>query len=158
MFDQKSGWWKAARKAQKKWGMPVHVGMAFMHRESSFVADAKPARKRLIGFIPWTRPSSAYGYAQATDEAWHDYARETDRWFIDRDNFADAMDFIGWYNHRSHRKLGIKKSDAYHLYVAYYTGVNGYRRGGWRQSEKIRGYATKVNRQAERYRQQLTRC
>ena len=158
VFDEKSGWLKAARKSARKWGIPVHVGMAFVHRESSYVADAKPPRRRLIGIIPWTRLSSAYGYAQATDEAWKDYEAETNRWFVDRDNFADAMDFIGWYNHRSHKELGISKSDAYHLYVAYYAGVSGYRKGFWKQSSKIKGYANKVAVQARRYEQQMARC
>jgi hypothetical protein len=158
VFHEKGSWHKAARKAEKKWGMPVHVGMAFVHRESSYVANAKPPRKRLLGIVPWTRLSSAYGYAQATDEAWADYAKETDRWFIDRDDFADAIDFIGWYNHRSHRRLGIPKTDAYRLYLAYYTGPTGYKNQVWKRSATIRGYATKVRDQANRYAIQLKRC
>ena len=158
VFDEKRGWYKAARKAKKKWGMPVHVGMAFVHRESHYVADAKPPRKRLLGLVPWKRLSSAYGYAQATDEAWEDYEAETDRWFTDRDDFGDAMDFIGWYNHRSHKRLGISKSDPYHLYLAYYSGHGGYERGVWKRSQTIQGYARKVQNQASRYAQQLQRC
>lgn len=158
IFDEKGGWRKAARKAEKKWGMPIHVGMAFVHRESSYVANAKPPRRRLLGLVPWTRLSSAYGYAQATDEAWADYAKETDRWFIDRDDFADAIDFIGWYNHRSHRRLGIPKTDAYRLYLAYYTGPTGYKKQVWKGSPRIQGYATKVRDQASRYAVQLKRC
>lgn len=158
VFKQKGSWRKAARAAQKKWGMPVHVGMAFVHKESSYVANAKPARKRLLGLVPWRRPSSAYGYAQATDEAWSDYKAQTDRWFVDRDDFDDAIDFIGWYNHRSHRKLGIAKSDAYNLYIAYYTGVTGYRQGRWKRSATIKGYAQRVAAQAQRYERQLGRC
>ncbi len=158
VFDEKRGWYKAARKAKKKWGMPVHVGMAFVHRESHYVADAKPPRKRLLGLVPWRRLSSAYGYAQATDEAWQDYEAQTDRWFTDRDDFGDAMDFIGWYNHRSHKRLGIAKSDPYHLYLAYYSGHGGYARGVWKNSPTVQGYARKVQNQASRYAQQLKRC
>ena len=157
VFDQKSSWLRAARKAERKWKMPVHIGMAFIHRESSFVADAKPPRKRLLGIVPWKRLSSAYGYAQATDETWEDYEKQTDRWFTDRDNFSDAMDFIGWYNDRSNRHLGIPKTDAYRLYLAYYTGLTGYRKGHWK-SATIQGYARKVERQAANYKQQLARC
>ncbi len=158
VFDEKRGWHKAARKAKKKWGMPVHVGMAFVHRESSYVADAKPPRKRFLGIVPWKRLSSAYGYAQATDEAWEDYSKETSRWFIDRDNFDDAMDFIGWYNYRSHKRLGIAMSDPYHLYLAYYSGHGGYARGTWKNSPTVQGYARKVQNQANRYAAQLKRC
>lgn len=158
IFDEKRGWYKAARKAKKKWGMPVHVGLAFVHRESHYVANAKPPRKKLLGLVPWRRLSSAYGYAQATDEAWQDYLKDTGRWFVDRDDFGDAMDFIGWYNHRSHKHLGIGKHEAYKLYLAYYSGPTGYRKGVWKSSPTIKGYAQKVKDQAGRYAAQLKRC
>ena len=158
VFDQKRGWYKAARAAERKWKLPIHVGLAFMYKESSFVANAKPARRRILGLVPWTRPSSAYGYAQATDEAWADYKAQTDRWFVDRDDFDDAVDFIGWYNDRSARALGLNRGDAYHLYVAYYTGVGGYRAGRWKRSATIKGYAQRVADQASRYQRQLKRC
>ncbi|MEM9624400.1 MAG: hypothetical protein AAF993_22360 [Pseudomonadota bacterium] len=158
IFAEKRGWHKQARKAQKRWGTPVHIAMAFVHRESAYVADAKPPRKKLLGIVPWRRLSSAYGYAQATDDTWREYEAESRRWFTDRDDFADAMDFIGWYNHRSHRRLGIAKTDAYRLYLAYYTGHGGYRRGVWKGSATIQGYARKVSDQANRYHQQLRRC
>lgn len=158
IFAEKSGWQKAVKKASRKWGMPVHIGMAFVHRESSYVANAKPPRKKLLGLVPWTRLSNAYGYAQATDEAWQDYSKETSRWFVDRDNFADAIDFIGWYNHRTHKSLGISKQNAYHLYLAYYSGPTGYKRGVWKKSATIKGYAQKVSNQAARYKKQYQRC
>jgi len=158
IFDEKGRWYKAAVKAKKRWGMPVPVGLAFVHRESSFVADAKPPRKRLLGVVPWRRLSSAYGYAQATDAAWADYLEDTRGWFVGRDDFADAMDFIGWYNHRSHEQLGISKSDAYRLYLAYYSGLSGYRQGHWKQSPTIQGYARKVEARASVYARQLAGC
>lgn len=158
VFEQKRGWYKAARAAEKKWDLPVHVGVAFMYKESSFVANAKPARRRILGLVPWTRPSSAYGYAQATDEAWSDYKGQTKRWFVDRDDFDDAVDFIGWYNDRSARALGLARHDAYHLYIAYYAGVGGYRAGRWKRSATIKGYAQRVADQAGRYQRQLARC
>jgi len=102
--------------------------------------------------------SSAYGYAQATDEAWEDYLADTNRWFVDRDDFADAMDFIGWYNHRSSKQLGIAKTDAYRLYLAYYSGPTGYRKGVWKNSATIQGYARKVQSQSSLYAAQLKRC
>ena len=88
----------------------------------------------------------------------YDYEKQTDRWFTDRDNFADAMDFIGWYNHRSHKELGIPKHDAYHLYIAYYAGPTGYRQGRWKSSPTIKSYAAKVRDQAARYARQMQRC
>jgi hypothetical protein len=67
IFAEQPGWRRAAERAESRWGTKVPVAMAFVRHESSFRADAKPPRTRILGLIPWTRPSSAYGYAQATD-------------------------------------------------------------------------------------------
>ena len=131
-------WAKDAKKARKRWGLPPHVGFAFVHRESTFRAKAKPARKKLLGVVPLARPSG--------------------RRFVQRDNMGDALDFIGWYNHTSNKRLGISKSDAYNLYLAYYSGHGGYARGTWKRSSTIKGYAKKAARQAAIYKRQLRRC
>ena len=158
VFSEKPGWYKAARRAEKRWGMPIPVGMSFIHKESSYRAKARPERQKILWVIPWKRPSSAYGYAQITDEAWQDYRRERGSWLSGRDDMEDALDFIGWYNHRSHRKLGLDKHDAYSLYVAYYAGPTGYAQGRWRSNDAIKGYARRVADRAYRYGQQLKRC
>lgn len=158
IFDEKSGWYKHARAAQKRWGMPVPVGMSFIFKESSYRSDARPDRDKLLWVIPWTRPSSAYGYAQATNEAWKDYKRETGHRFVGRDDIRDALDFIGWYNDRSHRMLGLSKADAYSLYLAYYVGPTGFKRGVWKSQPAVQGYARRVADRAYRYQQQLNRC
>ena len=138
--------------------MPIHVAMAFVHKESSYVSDARPPRSRLLWVIPWTRPSSAYGYAQATSEAWRDYQDARGRWLADRADFDDAIDFIGWYNARSARLLGIARDNAYHLYLAYHEGPTGYRRGAWKNNPTVQSYARRVEQRAESYRRQLARC
>ncbi len=158
IFKEHRGWAKDAKKAQKRWGLPPYIGLAFVHRESSFNSDAKPPRKKLLGVVPMGRTSSAFGYAQATDEAWKDYKRATGRRFVERDDFGDALDFIGWYNDTSHRRLGLSKTDAYSLYLAYYSGHGGYARGTWRKSATIKGYAKKAATQAARYKKQMRRC
>lgn len=158
VFEEKPRWYRHALAAEREWGVPVHVSMAFVHRESSYVADARPPRGRILWVIPWRRPSSAYGYAQATRGAWQDYTQDTGRRFAGRDSFADAMDFIGWYNQRSARQLGIPKDDAYRLYLAYHEGPTGYRRGTWRGKPQVQGYASQVQQRAQRYQTQLDRC
>jgi len=158
VFTEKPGWFKAARRAEKRWGMPIAVGMSFIHKESSYIAKARPERTRLLWVIPWRRPSSAYGYAQITDDAWEDYRKDRGSWLSGRDDMEDALDFIGWYNNRSHRALGISKEDAFNLYVAYYTGLGGYRAGGWRGNETIKGYARRVSDRAYQYGRQLRGC
>ena len=76
IFREKPKWHEAALKMQQRWGAPVQVPMAMMYQESSFKHDALPPRYYFLGFIPWGRVSSAYGYAQAKDETWADYKRE----------------------------------------------------------------------------------
>jgi hypothetical protein len=70
----------------------------------------------------------------------------------------DALDFVGWYNHRSAKSLGLDKADAYSLYLAYYVGPTGYKRGVWKNEPRIQGYARRVADRAYRYRVQLQRC
>lgn len=158
VFRDKSSWYADARRAQKRWGLPVPVGMAFVYKESAYVADAKPPRGKLLWVIPWRRPSSAYGYAQATDAAWSDYLQETRGFFRERDDLENALDFIGWYNDGSHRRLGIAKTDAYNLYLAYYVGQGGYARGHYRTQPEVQDYARRVAARSQLYNKQLSRC
>ncbi len=158
VFAERPGWHRSAVRMQRKWKIPVPIAMAFVHRESSYRARARPPRTRFLWLFPGPRPSSAFGYAQATDPTWREYVQEAGSWFSDRDDFADAIDFIGWYNDRSHRRLGIARNDAYRLYVAYYAGPGGYRAGKWRRNKTIRRYASIVSDRAARYQAQYRRC
>jgi hypothetical protein len=101
VFDQRDGWinnWqKDATRASREFGVPVHVLMATIYTESGFRPYARPPRTKLLGFIPWKRASSAYGYSQALNGTWDRYKRETGRWTASRSNFGDAIHFIGWY-------------------------------------------------------------
>ena len=54
--------------------------------------------------------------------------------------------------------LGLDKADAYSLYLAYYVGPTGYRRGAWRKQPQVQGYARRVADRAYRYQAQLARC
>jgi len=158
IFSGRTSWYKATRKSHQKWGIPIHVQLAIIRQESNFDEDAKPPRQRLLWIIPWTRPSSAYGYAQVIDETWDWYKDSTGRWFADRDDFGDVADFIGWYGRISHRKLGIAKDDAYRQYLAYHEGHAGYRKKTYRKKKWLRDVARKVDRNAKRYEKQLRTC
>ncbi|MBV2144641.1 transglycosylase SLT domain-containing protein [Falsochrobactrum sp. TDYN1] len=162
VFDQRDGWisnWQtAAKRVSREYGVPVPILMATIYTESGFRPYAKPPRTKLLGFIPWTRPSSAYGYSQALDGTWDHYKRETGRWAASRSNFADAIHFIGWYHYQSHLKNGIKRTDAYNLYLAYYSGHAGYARGSWRNSATARNGAKRAQAMANRYAAQLRSC
>lgn len=157
-FSEKDGWLDDSRRAYQKWGIPVHVQMAIMHQESRFVADAEPARPWLLGIIPWFRDSSAYGYAQAKNETWDHYLKQTGRWSADREDFADASDFIGWYCAVSHSKLGIPVTDTKNLYLAYHEGHGGYQRKSHLQKPWLMKVADKVAKRGQLFQKQLNEC
>jgi hypothetical protein len=158
IFREKSGWYEDAKQSRARWGVPVSISMAFMHQESRFIATAKPPRKKLWGVIPGPRPSDSYGYSQAKESTWEWYQRSTGNYSADRDDFGDAIDFIGWYNDVTHRELGIDKQDAFRLYLAYHEGHGGYRRQTYRSKDWLVDVARKVDRQAKQYNSQLQDC
>lgn len=158
IFWHDTDWYEHALDASERWQVPMHVLMAIMHQESRFRAKARPERTRLLWIIPWTRPSSAYGYAQAIDEVWQEYQEETGNWGGSRDVFEDAIDFVGWYVYRAHRVLGLSKWDARNQYLAYHEGLGGFRRKTYENKAWLVGVAKKVNLRAARFNQQLSLC
>ena len=158
IFTEKKSWYKAAKKSEENWNIPISVSMAFIKQESSFVANARPERTQLLGFIPWKRKSSARGYAQAIDGTWEMYLEETGGWFKQRNDFNDAVDFIGWYNNKSVKELGISSDDARALYLAYHEGIAGFKKGNHRSKPWLLGVADEVNNQSIIYNQQLQSC
>jgi hypothetical protein len=158
IFDEKDDWYPAARRAEKRWGVPVALQLAFIKQESGFVSDARPPRGRFLWVIPTTRPSNAYGYGQALDGTWEGYMRDTGNDGADRDDFGDVTDFIGWYCTVSHRKLGLAKNDAYNQYLAYHEGQGGYARRSYENKAWLIKVARRVEAQAQRYNEQLARC
>ncbi len=108
--------------------------------------------------IPWTRPSSAYGYAQALDMTWSRYKRATGRTFASRTNFSDGVDFIGWYTALANRRAGISMRDTKSLYLAYHEGIGGYQRKTYLRKRWLMKVARKVEARAQIYEAQLARC
>lgn len=157
IFRGEPDWYEAARDAKEEWGTPIWVMMAIIHQESRFVRDARPARDWFL-FIPLPRRSSAYGYAQAQDPAWEEYIKATNNRGHDRDDFEDAIDFVGWYTHVSQRKLGVSKWDAYGQYLAYHEGRGGYQRGSYNGKPWLKKVAGKVKSRAATYNAQLKTC
>lgn len=158
IFAEQPRWYDYARAAEEQWGTPIATQMAFIRQESSFRSHVRPARERLLGILPWRRPSSAYGYAQAQDAAWGDYRREAGGFLPHRAHMQSATDFIGWYNHRTHRELGISLHDPEHLYLAYHEGQYGYSQGRHEDKPPLLRAAARVREHAERYDGQLTAC
>ena len=158
IFDERRDWYWAAKRSEERWGTPTHIQMAIMQQESSFRFNAKPPRTKLLGFIPWTRPSNAYGYAQALDSTWVRYQNETDRQSADRDDFDDAIDFIGWYTDLSNRSASISKWDPYNQYLAFHEGQAGWSRGSYNTKGWLKITAKRVDRRARRWSAQLQSC
>jgi hypothetical protein len=157
IFKQYPKWYWATQDTQKRWGVPISVQMAIIHQESHFRGDAKPPRKKLLWVIPWKRPSSAKGYSQAVDSTWAAYQRDTGKGGH-RSSFDAATDFLGWYCYRAHKKLGIARTNAYALYLAYHEGMGGYSRRSYNKKPWLLAVAKKVQAQANAYHYQLVRC
>ncbi|WP_272897577.1 transglycosylase SLT domain-containing protein [Vibrio penaeicida] len=157
IFKEKPSWYDDAKDMEDEWGTPVHVAMAFIKQESSFIHDARPPKDYLLGFIPWGRVSSAYGYAQAQDPAWSDFQKATNHGGS-RTNFDDSIMFVGWYTHETQRQLGVSKWDAYNQYLAYHEGRGGYKRKTYASKPSLKKVARKVEQQAKNYGWQLKQC
>lgn len=157
IFREHDHWYADAKATQKKWGTPIPVLMAFIKQESAFVHNAKPPRKFALGFIPWGRLSSAYGYSQALDGSWDDYQDATGSWGR-RTSFEDSLDFMGWYMDQTQKELGISKTDAYRQYLAYHEGWSGFRKGTYKRKSWLQKTARRVSNQATQYTSQLKSC
>jgi hypothetical protein len=159
MQAERPEWFKAMRKTEARWGVPVSVQLATIARESSFQHDARPVKRIGSGIFSREVPrSSAYGYAQALDGTWDDYRSSTGRRGADRDDFADSSDFIGWYMHGSARVNGMALHDAYNQYLAYHEGKAGYARGSYRGKAWLPPVARDVQAWATLYQMQLQTC
>jgi len=158
IFQQYPRWYWDALNTYRRWGVPVSVQLAIIKQESHFHASAAPPRDTLWGFIPWKRPTTAYGYAQAVNGTWQDYIQDTGNADASRDSFADASDFIGWYTHQTHQKAGVSENNAYALYLAYHQGINGYIQGNYHNEAWLIQVANKVQHNADIYAAQIGQC
>jgi hypothetical protein len=158
IFAQNHSWRSATEAAAARWGVPVPVLMAVLYQESRFRADARPGWRRFLGLVPVGRLTTAYGYGQVKDGTWDDYRRATGRPDAQRDSFADAVDFVGWYADVIHRVADVPKADAYDLYLAYHEGPGGFGRGSHDGKAWLLGVARKVENQARSYEAQWAGC
>lgn len=158
ILREKPDWHTALLAAKEKWGAPPQIVLAIIYQESAFKHNAKPAMNHLLWFIPTGRASSAYGYPQAKDEVWGDYKRQTGQSWANRDDFADAVDFIGWYMDKSYQINGVSKWDTYKQYLNYHEGWGGYAKQSYRGKSGLITVAKKVQHRAEQYGAQYVYC
>jgi hypothetical protein len=158
IYDEYYDWYLAADEVFNRWNVPQHVTMAFIYQESKFIDDARPPWEWFLWIFPKGRASSAFGYAQALDGTWLEYQRQTENWGADRDEFEDAVDFVGWYNHKSLIRNKINPHDAYSLYLAYHEGQGGFSRKTYNKKPWLLKVARKVEKRSNMYRDQLRKC
>ena len=158
LFDSKKSWYKSTKKSYDRWGSPIALQLAIINQESSFLQFAKPKRKRLFGIIPGSRPSTAFGYAQATNPTWNWYKLNNGKNNASRANFFDVTDFIGWYADQTSKMLGIPKNDFYNQYLAYHEGHGGWKKESFKSKEWLIDVAKKVELTGNKYSNQLKKC
>jgi hypothetical protein len=158
IIKERPKYFRAMKRAERNWGVPVAVQMATIHQESKFVGNARTPHKYVLGVIPMGRQSSAYGYAQALDNTWDEYKRETRSFGADRDDINDATDFMGWYMRGTSAQLGIPLNDARGQYLAYHEGRAGYSRGSYNSKSWLLAVSDKVGARAQTYQMQLIAC
>ena len=156
IFSEKYLWYKHTKKAKENWGVPIHIQLAFIKRESDFNWLAKPKRSKLFKIIPYKRPSSSFGYSQAVKSTWEQYKQETGNSLATRARFKDSVDFIGWYTNKTESILKISKKDAFRQYLAYHEGWGAYK--NYKGNQKVIILAKKVKNQADKYKSQLKKC
>lgn len=161
ILKEKNGWFsswsKASQSASIRYNIPASIILATIYAESGFKANAKPPRTKLLGFIPWKRPSSAYGYAQAVNATWKAYSMETGSSSVKRNSFKDSVHFIGWYYDKIAKQQHISRHDAYSLYVYYHLGAN-YRGSLQNAPSLVKRQATVVANMSRQYAKQLAAC
>ena len=157
LFAERPNWYRHAREAARRWTVDEPLMLAVIHQESGFSARARPPRRRLLGFIPWRRPSSAFGYAQVVDGTWEQYEAATGH-SAERHRFAHAVDFVGWYLTDLSRTLDLAADDAKNLYLAYHEGPGGFGRGSYRGQATLLSAADRLVARSQRYREQLGGC
>jgi hypothetical protein len=158
ILEQRPGYYRAFRAAERRWGVPVHVQMATIYQESKFDSDARTPFRYRLGVIPVGRQSSAFGYSQALDGTWKEYLNDGGRRGARRDNIKDATDFMGWYMKLSNKELGIPMNDARRQYLAYHEGRAGYRRGSYNAKSWLLRVSTQVGERSLVYQRQLKGC
>lgn len=158
ILAQRPAYWKAMKRTERKWGIPVSVQMAAIYQESKFIGNARTPHRYALGVIPMGRQSSAYGYSQALDGTWDEYRKEEGGRGAKRDRIDDATDFMGWYMHNSTEKLGISKADAEAQYLAYHEGRTGYASQSYLGKPWLVEVAAAVGARAVMYESQLAYC
>ena len=158
IFGENYLWYKSAKKSSDTYGVPIHIILAFVNKESGFNRWAKPKRTKLFKIVPYKRPSSSFGYSQAVKKTWELYKNETNSPFALRTRFKDSVMFIGWYMNKTNKINKISLNDSYRQYLNYYLGWGNYAKKTYNTDKKAIIFAKSVQKQSEIYKVQLVEC
>ena len=160
LLQQNRPWQEALRQTARNWGAPMGFQLAVMKQESSFDAEARPPRgeAKWFGLVQGDHISSAVGYSQALDSTWEMYKAQTGNWGVNRNNFRDSSDFIGWYFSATGKRTGLGQFDYKNHYLAYHEGAGGFLKGTYKSKGWLVDVAGKVAGQAARYETQISNC
>ncbi len=163
IFAQRNGffnnWYKQSKAASLRYKIPIPILLATIKTESSFRPTARTRWHMVLGFIPWGRISTAYGYAQALNGTWVQYKKSTGHHYASRSSFSDSIDFVAWYYRNAIIRDHINPNDAYNLYICYVIGWKAFKdRGALAATPAIRSKAREVALLAQRYHLQLRNC
>ena len=157
ILDENPKWVGSLMSAKKKWNADPSTVMAIIRQESSFDSNAAPDREKILGFIPWKRPTTAKGYSQAIEGTWEEYQKETGKNRAKRSSFDNSVDFIGWYLSKA-SSVKIRNYEVDKLYLAYHEGYGGYKRRSYTEKDWLLDIAKKVKYNAVRYERQIKSC
>ena len=158
IFSERYLWYKYVKNSSEKYGVPVHIILAFVNKESGFNRYARPERTKLFKIIPYKRPSSSLGYSQAVNKTWELYKKETNDLLALRTRFKDSVMFIGWYINKTYKVNKIPLNDPYRQYLNYYLGWGNYAKKAYKTDKKAIIFAKSVKTQSNIYRKQLKSC
>lgn len=164
IFQEKDSWYVAAHAVHNKYGVPIPTAMAILYQDSRFdPEDPRPMQWFL--FIPYGRaeipqglPDLPPGYVHVSPELWERYADEAGAMFASPEDFADALDFIGWHMQLAHQVNGIAYGDTYNQLLNFHEGVQGFAAGSYENKDWLIKAAQEAARRAETYRSQLLKC
>ena len=158
IIEAKRSWKNALIRVSTKWNISPGMQLSFILTESNFRPRAKTPKKYFLGILPTGRLSSAFGYAQAIDSTWEEYQEKSGNRFSSRTDFADSVDFIGWYANETAKKLKISRSDVFNQYLAYHQGHKGFRRGSYKIKPNLLKVARRTQNNAQKFNLQLKNC
>lgn len=158
MLKENKDWHKSLVESSGKWGVPIETQLAFIRQESAFTHDARPIRKNKWYEFGKNYLSTSLGFSQAINGTWELYKKETKDHDVNRKSFNDSVHFIGWFNNKSIKELGLKGNDSYNLYLSYHEGWNGYKRQSYNQKPSLLVVAKRVDTWSKKYKLQIDSC